>query len=479
VVNWGNNCFFKKGIREYIMSKVNKLGVHHSRRFLEYSNGSPFFYLGDTAWELFHVLNKEEGEWYLKDRAAKGFNVIQAVALAERDGLKKPNAYGCFPLKKNNQGIYDPTLPDLEGDYSYWDHMDYLIDLAGSLNIFMGLLPTWGDKFTHTVGIENSIFTPENALAYGRFIGRRYKDRENIIWIMGGDRTLETIEHHEIINNMAKGIKESGDSHMMTFHPRGCSSSSQSVHNREWLDFNMIQTGHSTGGRYTFDYLKKDYEKTPVKPVINGEPLYEDIPVDFTSTNGYYDEFDVRVAAYRSVFAGACGHTYGQNNIWAMTRPHEVDDFFIMTWDKGVARPGSTQMGYLKKLILDHDFFSRIPSQSALEEEGEGELRQSTCRGEDYLLIYSPYGRTIWLGDDFQEKEGNKIPLRGRWFDPRIGEYSSYFELSRKEYIKKNKAWYDLSPIEKTMGKEIYRADPPTQGRGQDWVLVILDILPE
>jgi hypothetical protein len=82
------------------MSKVNKLGVHHSRRFLEYSNGSPFFYLGDTAWELFHVLNKEEGEWYLKDRAAKGFNVIQAVALAERDGLKKPNAYGCFPLKK-------------------------------------------------------------------------------------------------------------------------------------------------------------------------------------------------------------------------------------------------------------------------------------------------------------------------------------------------------------------------------------------
>jgi hypothetical protein len=226
--------------------------------------------------------------------------------------------------------------------------MDYLIDLAGSLNIFMGLLPTWGDKFTHTVGIENSIFTPENALAYGRFIGRRYKDRENIIWIMGGDRTLETIEHHEIINNMAKGIKESGDSHMMTFHPRGCSSSSQSVHNREWLDFNMIQTGHSTGGRYTFDYLKKDYEKTPVKPVINGEPLYEDIPVDFTSTNGYYDEFDVRVAAYRSVFAGACGHTYGQNNIWAMTRPHEVDDFFIMTWDKGVARPGSTQMGYLK-----------------------------------------------------------------------------------------------------------------------------------
>ena len=83
------------------------LKISENKRFLEQSNGKPFFWLGDTAWELFHRLNREEAEYYLKHRSSQGFTLVQAVILAEFDGLQQPNAYGDLPLYQQ-----DPTRPN-------------------------------------------------------------------------------------------------------------------------------------------------------------------------------------------------------------------------------------------------------------------------------------------------------------------------------------------------------------------------------
>src|SRR3954453_6196648 len=83
--------------------KVSETNPH----FLSTTDNQPFFYLADTAWELFHRLNREEADRYLKNRADKRFTVIQAVLLAELDGLHTPNAYGHTPLQND-----DPTKPD-------------------------------------------------------------------------------------------------------------------------------------------------------------------------------------------------------------------------------------------------------------------------------------------------------------------------------------------------------------------------------
>src|SRR5688500_10157743 len=111
----------------FISDAAPRLKVSDNKRFLVREDGSPFFYLGDTAWELFHRLNREEADRYLDDRARKGFTVIQAVALAELDGLNDPNAYGHKPLINN-----DPAKPDVK-DEDYWDHVDYVVNKAGSL----------------------------------------------------------------------------------------------------------------------------------------------------------------------------------------------------------------------------------------------------------------------------------------------------------------------------------------------------------
>src|SRR5688500_16599136 len=111
-----------------------RLKISENKRFLVTADGKPFFYLGDTAWELFHRLNREQADKYLEDRAKKGFTVIQAVALAELNGLNDPNPYGHKPLVGN-----DPAKPEVkEGPANdYWDHVDYIVNKAESLGLYI------------------------------------------------------------------------------------------------------------------------------------------------------------------------------------------------------------------------------------------------------------------------------------------------------------------------------------------------------
>ena len=136
-----------------------KLKISQNRRFLEFDDGTPFFYLGDTAWELFHRLNKAETEEFLENRRAKGFTVVQAVALAELDGLNTPNAEGERPLLNN-----DPMKPN----EAYFAHIDWVLRKALEKGIFIGLLPTWGDKVDKQWGNGPVIFNRENAYGYGK-----------------------------------------------------------------------------------------------------------------------------------------------------------------------------------------------------------------------------------------------------------------------------------------------------------------------
>ncbi len=144
--------------------------------------------------------------------------MIQAVVLAEVDGLNVPNMEGNKPLIDN-----DPLKPN----EAYFAHVDWVIEKAAEKGIFIGLLPTWGDKWNKKWGIGPDIFNPENARAWGKFLGERYRNQSNIIWIAGGDRPVEVDLHRQTVVAMAEGLMEGdGGSHLMTFHPTGGSGSS-------------------------------------------------------------------------------------------------------------------------------------------------------------------------------------------------------------------------------------------------------------
>lgn len=417
--------------------------VSDNRRFLVHDDGTtPFFYLGDTAWELFHRLNREKADMYLKDRAEKGFTVIQAVVLAELDGLNDPNPYGHLPLHD-----HDPTRPN----EAYFEHVDYIVDRAEALGLTMGMLPTWGDKWNiSTWGKGPEIFTPENARAFGEFLGRRYKDKP-LIWVLGGDRKVMTMEHVRIIRQMALGLHHGdGGVHLHTFHPQGQETSTLYFHCDEWLDFNMYQTGH-TFNRDNWRSIAEDYARTPVKPCMDAEPGYEDHPSGFNAKNGWLDAYDCRKSLWWALFAGAHGHTYGCHDIWQMWQPDRAPITGARTpWYEALHLPGASQMQHARTLLTSRPYLTRIPDQGLLASDpGAGGGRVQATRDSEgrYAFVYSASGQPFTV-----KMEKLAGTARAAWFDPRTGASEAFGEF------------------EATGEREF---TPPTNGHGNDWVLTL------
>jgi hypothetical protein len=437
--------------------KHGDLKVSESRRFLVHADGAPFFWLGDTAWELFHRLTREEAERYLENRRQRGFTVIQAVALAEFDGLNEPNAYGHKPLAGN-----DPATPDVKDgpQNDYWDHVDWVVAKAREKGLYVGLLPTWGDKVVKMWGIGPVVFTVENARAYGRFLGTRYKDAPNVVWILGGDRPPKekAVDATELWRAMAAGLKEGdGGRHLKTYHPMGGCTSAQWFHADDWLDFNMLQSGHNAKDLPNYRKIEADYNRQPPKPCLDGEPRYEDHPVDWKPAKGWFDDYDVRQAAYWALFAGAFGHTYGCHDIWQFLSPARPPVSAARTpWGQAAELPGAWHMLHVRRLMLSRPFLTRVPDPSVIAgDAGTGADHAQSTRDASgaYAFIYLPTGKNVTV--DLSKISGGKV--KAWWFDPRTGEAKAIGEL----------------PAEGT--KEF---DPPGEpGRGNDWVLVLDDAM--
>ncbi|HZR21435.1 MAG TPA: glycoside hydrolase family 140 protein [Verrucomicrobiae bacterium] len=393
---------------------MKRLVISDNRRFLTWEAGKPFFWLADTAWELFHRPSFEEADHYLENRRQKGFTVVQAVVLAEFDGLVTPNAYGERPLINN-----DPLKPN----EAYFHHVDRLIHLAAQKGLFIGLVPTWGDKIEllgHGKG--PLIFEPKNARAYGEWLGNRYRDTWNIIWINGGDRQGGG-DNRAIWEAIAHGIKSADQNHLMTFHPLGGNgghSSSEWFHQAPWLDFNLAQSGHERKHLGNDQIIARDYILLPTKPCLDGEPRYEDHPVNWKPQElGWFDDYDARQAAYWAVFAGAFGHTYGCHPVWQFfCQSYAPISFARRNWRQALDLPGACQMRHLRNLIESRPMLSRVPDQSILLEEKTGPEHRRACRGEGYILVYLPQGGTVTV----TLESLCAAALQAWWYDPRTGD---------------------------------------------------------
>ncbi|MFC1715644.1 DUF4038 domain-containing protein [Candidatus Poribacteria bacterium] len=428
-----------------------QLKVSNDGRFLERADGAPWFWLGDTAWSLFIHLGRDDVKRYFEDRRDKGFTVIQAVVLMGYNvDFNAPNVYGYQPLIDD-----DPTKPDLTGHENFWTHADYIIDTAAEYGLYIGLLPTWG---YHIAGSQKTsvMFTLESAGIYAEWIARRYKDRPNIIWINGGD--IAGDEHGEtdveIWRAMGAKYKENCPDHLVTFHPNGHHSSATHFHDDDWLDFNMIQSGHAKLGNRNDEMIARDYQRDPAKPILDGEPRYEDHPVRWDPQKGFFFDYDVRQAAYFALFAGAFGHTYGHVNLWrfnvpGLVRTKERFDMMDLYWQDLLDSPGAWQMSYARQLMLSRPQKGRIPNQSLLSYNYDGERGLVATSGEGYIFVYTTYGHTVGI----RQKE---VPWQNScswWYDPRTGASSSCNGIQQ--------------------GDSMLFQPPGDPYRGNDWVLVI------
>lgn len=385
--------------------------VSPNHRFLQTNDGKPFFWLGDTSWLLFQNASPEETIKYLDNRRNKGFNVVQVMLLrAEND----TTADGVPALTDG-----DPANPQPGG---YWDHGNWVIDRAREQGIHIALVCSWGSL------VKRRKINSSNVETYTRFIAERFRSKPNIVWITGGD--IRGDENADVWRTMGQTLRKLDPKHLITYHPFGRTQSSAWFHKEPWLDFNMFQSGHrryeqdrvpGAKGEDNWRYVQEDYALTPVKPTLDGEPSYENLPQGLHDPKErYWDAADARRYAWWSVMAGACGHTYGENAVIQMHKPGRKGVYGVRNyWYEALDAPGAGQIQHLKTLMLSRPYFERIPDESLIaSENGTKHDYILATRGRDYAFVYTCTGRTFSV--NMGRIAGKTV--RAAWFDPRTGK---------------------------------------------------------
>jgi hypothetical protein len=396
--------------------KPDRLRISANQRYFQYPDGRPFFWLGDTDWLLFQNLSREEATRFLDDRQKKGFNVLQVMVL---HAANDKNFYGHAAIVDR-----DPGRPNLDGGADgYWSHAEWIVDQAGALGMYVALVASWGAL------VKGGELNEKNAAAYGRFLVERFGKRANILWVMGGD--IQGSIKPEVWKLLATTIKRLDPGRLMTYHPFGRTDSAQWFHNEPWLDFNMFQSGHrrydqdtepGAKGEDNWRYVQEDLARQPLKPTLDGEPSYENLPQGLHDPKEpYWTDADARRYAYWSVFAGAAGHTYGDNSVIQMFKPNTGKGSFGPRnyWWEGMADPGSAQLQHLKNLILSRPYFERVPDQTLLA--GAPGVRYdyiAVTRTRGSVMAYTYTGRTIEL--KLGVLPGREVTAW--WYNPRTGE---------------------------------------------------------
>jgi hypothetical protein len=415
-----------------------RLEVSRNGRFLVTPDGKPFFWLGDTAWRLQRLAPADLAA-YLDTRKAQGFNVIQGPILVRDAANYRGDA--------NN----DPAHPD----EPFFEHIDRIVAETARRGLYSALVVTWGHEYGRLGG-------PDGARRLGAWLGRRYRDRGNVIWIVAGEYAIDSHDEASIAvwRALGEGLRAAGGGrHLITVHgawnPPPLQTSSTYFHDEPFLSFNMIQSsqgGNTTEGAANWRMIDADYRRSPPKPVIDGEATYEgkataEIPSD-------WDGFGVRRRAYWSVFAGAFGHTYGARKVF----------YFEDDWRAAMYLEGAVSMIHLRRLMESRPMLGRIPDAALVidpvtPDRATCDPAPVPCGVPDHVqatrdangrfaMIYVPGGESS-VTVDSNRLSGTQ--LVAWWYDPRDGRARRIGRYDRQSRL-------------------IFTSPP-----GEDWVLVIDD----
>lgn len=333
----GDNALFQHG--GFLRTSADG---HH----LTYADGTPFFWLGDTWWfcpsDTVPIDSSSNPEipsaFYdmVGVRKEEGFTAIHMAFLDRMDGI---NPY--------SDAMRGPNLTP-----AYWQKVDRYMDYANA----NGLIPVIG------MGWAGRPLNPADWRLLWRHLIARY-GAHAVTWLICGEYNVRGVSDEQIADTLALGqfIKDTDPYHRaMTVHPWAMGGDRQQAWDQPWYDFIMFQGGHGPAPRVKL-YLDA-YDRQPAKPVIEGECQYEGI--------GAFTDADIRNVAYRALQSGACGYTYGSQGLWYPTQ-NEQDEKTKewgtpLVWWKALRRPGSVQLGHLRRIYEGVDWWKLQPMPDAV-----------------------------------------------------------------------------------------------------------------
>jgi len=387
---------------------IGPIRISPNGRYFVDQNGKPFFWLGDTQWELFRLFTIEDAEAILEDRQKKGFSAIQIMITGVGDGTK-PDIAGQTPWIKN-----DPDTPN----EAYFKNVDAVIRLGRKYGLVFVL------GVYHQLQV--SLITMANARRYAKWIAQRYRDMPNIIWTMYPKAEMVFLP---VLRELAVGLQEGDDGiHLITVHPDPSPTSSSFIHNESWLAFNMNQPCISY--ELIYKMVSYDYSLAPAKPTVMAEGGYEG-----TEFGRLQTPLEIRKQAYWSHLAGG-HHSYGHNDSWCNPS----------LWKSWIDSPGSNNMKVYRDIITScREWWNWIPDQSVFASgENSGISLNVAARSSlgDWVLIYLSSETNVSVRMD-KITAGNNI--QASWIDPISGEKTliGSFKNTGTQSFSTPKGWKD------------------------------------
>ena len=395
------------GLSSPASAAVFPLRTADNGRFLIDQKGEPFLVVGDTAWSLIAQLSDEDIDRYLDDRQRRGFNSIIVNLIEHRFSSNAPmTRAGLAPFTRT--GDFSTPNPD------YFDFAHNVISKANDRGIVVWLFPAYlgygggDDGFFQEMKASGR----ESLRSYGRFVGKRFKDLPNIVWVMGGDFTPKQ-EDQWVVAEVAEGICDEDSTHLMTGHGSPEHSAVVAFGEPQWLTVNSVYSYEKT----LFGPVQKEYQRHPFRPFILMESTYEG------EHNSTPDQ--IRRQAYWAMLGGACGQFFGNNPMWHFDGPGLYP--VKTTWLEALDGTGSQDMTRLR------DFFAGLPWHRLEPENnhevvtdgyGDGVATALTVRTADkrlsvtYIPSTGTESRTLTV-----DLKQFPLPIGARWYNPADGTW--------------------------------------------------------
>jgi hypothetical protein len=395
-------------------------------RHLVHEDGTPFFWLGDTAWN--GLLRSRESDWrrYLATRAEQGFTAVQFVMTPWRAWMPAPD-----------RPIAWEGTEDVRIDPAFFRRLDAKVAEVNAQGLIAAPVLLWALLPTD----PGRALAEDDAVRVARYLVARYGAFQ-AVWFLGGDgRFHEDPERWKRIGRAAfPEERGAGGRRLVTLHPCGQQWVGEIFRGEPWFDFIGYQSGHGDSDDdlrwLTQGPPATDWRNEPALPVINLEPNYETHPA-YQSCRRFTAR-EVRRAAWWSVLVSpTAGVTFGHNAIWAWLDEPGVPEGHegigvVPSWTDALDTPGIRSMSVLKTFFDVLPWWTLRPAPALIAEQPgldapDRFIAAAASPDGSLAVVYAPVGGRLVLN-----ARALRTPASARWFNPETEEWTDAGRLAGK-----------------------------------------------
>ena len=397
--------------------------VSENGRYFVHADRAPFFWLADTAWN--GVMKSSANDWktYLRDRMAKGFNVVNIMAIPHR--ACKADADGRTAFTGVERIAIDPA---------FFQRMDKRMDVTNDRALVVA--PLMVHDGGRKEGGSPGLYLPDDQIIIvAQYLIARY-DAHHVVWSLTGDGDHGGDRWKKI----GRAVFAYSHDRLATMHPGRWEYTD--YRKESWYKLICYQSAHSADERslrwLTEGPPSQEWKIDPPLPVVNYEPNYEAHMNMRSEPRRPFDAHAVRRASYWSLLvAPTCGVAYGAHGIWGWAEKAEFPLDHVATgvaprWDEALSLPGSISMKHLEELFTSLEWWRLAPDSDLVADQpgkvaADRFIAASRSEAGDLAVVYIPEGGNVTLRMDRM-----KFPVMAEWFDPATGWRKSAGKVENK-----------------------------------------------